>query len=89
MFLSKYKVIRQNTSQICTKYVIRDDIQGIIANKENFDFDTLRNDNSIAITNLDKENNLVEGTFHLTFYSRNKKDTLYFRNGTFTGPYPK
>lgn len=72
-----------------TRYVIRDDVQGLIANKEGFVFDTLRNDNSMAITNLDKENNLVEGTFHLTFYSPYRKDTLYFRNGTFTAPYPK
>ncbi len=74
---------------LAAKYVIQKDFTGLILYNEGFVFDTLRNDNSIAITNLDKENNLVEGTFHLTFYSPTKKDTLYFRNGTFTGPYPK
>ena len=44
--------------------------------------------NHITFTKIDKANNRIEGTFDVAYYSVMKKDTLYFRNGTFVMPYP-
>lgn len=71
-------------------YKVYENIGGFEAIKGGgYSLDTLRKDNRIALTKIDKANNLVEGTFNLTFYSELKKDTLFFRNGTFSAPYPK
>ena len=73
-----------------TYYSIYKDVKGFEASiGGHFTLDSLRKDNRIALTKIDKANNLVEGTFNLTFYSELKKDTLFFRNGTFSAPYPK
>jgi hypothetical protein len=56
---------------------------------ETFDLDEADKSNHITFTKIDKENNRIEGTFDLAFYSLVKQDTLYFRNGTFVAAYPR
>ena len=74
------------SASVYTKY---DNIDGFEAIIEGMDLDVKNKANHITLTKVDKTNNRIEGTFDVSYYSIMKKDTLYFRNGTFVAPYPK
>ncbi len=65
------------------------DIKGFESPLELFDLVEADKNNHVTFTKIDKENNIVEGTFDLAFYSFARKDTLYFKNGTFVAAYPR
>lgn len=65
------------------------DINGFESPLELFDLVEADKNNHVTFTKIDKENNRVEGTFDLAFYSFERKDTLYFKNGTFIAAYPR
>ena len=69
-------------------YVRYKDISGVEVPYEVMEIDIKNKANHITFTKIDKSNNRIEGTFDVAYYSVMKKDTLYFRNGTFVMPYP-
>ncbi len=77
------------TNTPASDYTIYRDIKGFESSFESFDLVEAEKTNHITFTKIDKENNRVEGTFDLAFYSFARKDTLYFKNGTFVAAYPR